>query len=67
MTAWDGAKASLLAHAGEPVLLQEFKDTYLKPYILDASQHKEECKMSFDHPQPAPGGESMGGSAVQGL
>ena len=56
-----------LARAGEPVLLEEFKDTYLKPYILDASQYKEECRISFDHSQPAPGGESMGGSAVQGL
>ena len=67
MRACDGAKGASLARAGEPVLLQEFKDTYLKPYILDATQYKEECKMSFDHSQPAPGGESMGGSAVQGL
>lgn len=49
------------------MLLEEFEDAYLKPYILDASQYQEECKATFDHSQPAPGGTSLGGSAVQGL
>ena len=53
--------------AGELVLLEEFRDLYLKPYILSNAQFKEECKVSFDHTSPAPGGESVGGSAVQGL
>jgi hypothetical protein len=54
-------------YAGEPVLLEEFKEVYLKPYIMTNGQYREECKVSFDHSTPAPGGESMGGSAVQGL
>ena len=49
------------------MLLEEFRNLYLKPYILSNAQFREECKVSFDHTSPAPGGESVGGSAVQGL